>query len=855
MKKLILWLVIIVVLIVGGLLIWKRIEEKAEYELHGTGGQATKVFDEAKQAGRTADSIPAADEDYYADMDYGISKDEATLHARLAPYLREGVTPAEARRLFAIGRNNWIVWTAGNDRLWDILSVRSVGNLDLLKTVSNHPSLKFSRDNRWKYLGLVNEPCYKKGTGGRADRFGLYLDERVTGPDCPPDPFENEAKYPGIKIGARGTGNLPVGSYYGYGTGIVGLRLLPNPAFDAKAQAAWDAERYYTDPDYYNNNNLVKPYRVGMSCGFCHVGPNPSNPPADFENPKWANLNSNPGAQYFWIDRIFMWNADESSFVFQLFHTSRPGALDTSFVSSDQINNPRTMNAVYNLKGRLDIASKWGAERLAGGSLNNDQFNKVKGSYLNPALNSYFKEPDTVLTPHVLKDGADSVGALGALNRVYINIGLFSEEWLLHFVPLIGALPKKPITPITIDALNANSVMWQANVRQTPYVALFFLGSAQPDYLAAAPGGAAHLADAPSVPRGKVVFAERCARCHSSKQPDYVFQNYFKPGCIGPNYLQCWNDYWAHTKTPQYKAAMTQLVNAPDFLTDNFLSTDLRVPVTLLQTNACSPVATNAIAGDTWDNFSSQSYKELPAVGSVTVHHPYTGQPRQWQLPGGGRGYTRPPSLVSVWSTAPFLVNNTLGPFKWQGTVDARMESFNASIEQLLWPEKREGDKSYVTASGKSHPGIIDKTPASSYLYVAPGYLPPQLGWFRGLAQKIFPSAIAGEGGLQIGPIPAGTPINLLSNINLGGASEKDLESLLVTLGKDLHKLPKNATDEQARQVFGNSVDKLLAVNKCPDFVVNRGHYFGTDFLPASEGEPALSDEDKRALIAYLKTL
>jgi hypothetical protein len=802
-KKLILWLIIIVVLIVGGLLIWRRIEEKAEYELHGTGGKATKVFDEAKQAGRTADSIPAADEDYYADMDYGISKDPNTLLARVQPYLREGVTPAEAKRLFAIGRNNWIVWTAGNDRLWDILSVRSLGNLDLLKTVSNHPSLKFSRDNRWKYLGLVNEPCYKKGAGGRADRFGLYLDERVTGPDCTPDPFENEAKYPGIKIGARGTGTLP----------------------------------------------------VGLSYGFCHVGPNPSKPPADFENPKWENLNSNPGAQYFWIDRIFMWNADESSFVFQLFHTSRPGALDTSLVSSDQINNPRTMNAVYNLKGRLDIAAKWGTEKLGGGSLENDQFNKVQGSYLNPALNGYFKEPDTVLTPHVLKDGADSVGALGALNRVYINIGLFSEEWLLHFVPLIGALPKKPITPITIKALNENSVMWQANVRQTPYLALFFLGSATPDYLAAAPGGAGHMADAASVPRGKVVFAERCARCHSSKQPDYVFANYFKPGCVGPNYLQCWNDYWAHTKTPQYKQAMTQLVNAPDFLTDNFLSTELRVPVTLLQTNACSPLATNAIAGDTWDNFSSQSYKELPSVGQVTVHHPYTGAPKQFQMPAGGRGYTRPASLVSVWSTAPFLLNNSLGPFKWQGTVDARMESFNASIEQLLWPEKREGDKSYVTASGKSHPGVIDKTPASSYLYVAPGYLPPELGWFRGITQKIFPSVIAGEGGVQIGPIPAGTPINLLSNINLGGASEKDLESLLKTLAADLHKLPKNATDEQARQVFGNSVEKLLAVSKCPDFVVNRGHYFGTDFLPASEGEPGLSDEDKRALIAYLKTL
>ena len=52
-----------------------------------------------------------------------------------------------------------------------------------------------------------------------------------------------------------------------------------------KAAAAWDPDRYYTDPRYYNNPKLVRPYRVGMSCGFCHVGPNPLRSPADPENP------------------------------------------------------------------------------------------------------------------------------------------------------------------------------------------------------------------------------------------------------------------------------------------------------------------------------------------------------------------------------------------------------------------------------------------------------------------------------------------------------------------------------------------------------------------------------------------
>jgi hypothetical protein len=56
----------------------------------------------------------------------------------------------------------------------------------------------------------------------------------------------------------------------------------------------------------------------------------------------------------------------------------------------------------------------------------------------------------------------------------------------------------------------------------------------------------------------------------------------------------------------------------------------------------------------------------------------------------------------------------------------------------------------------------------------------------------------------------------------------------------------------------------MLALSKCPDLVVNRGHYFGTarfnqqDSLSADEKsygrESELSDGDKRALIAFLKT-
>jgi hypothetical protein len=42
-----------------------------------------------------------------------------------------------------------------------------------------------------------------------------------------------------------------------------------------------------------------------------------------------------------------------------------------------------------------------------------------------------------------------------------------------------------------------------------------------------------------------------------------------------------------------------------------------------------------------------------------------------------------------------------------------------------------------------------------------------------------------------------------------------------------------------------------MDLSKCPDYVVNRGHYFGTS---AFAEEPGLSDNDKRALIEFIKT-
>ena len=779
--------------------------------------QSVPARDEAALASRSVESLPVADEDYFKAMDGALP-----------------LTSDEVK-----GRNTWIVWTGGNDRFWDSVTNYTFGSFDLLKILSSFPDLKFSRDSRWHYLGLVNEPCFDKAKGPDPDRYGLWLDRRRD--DCAPDPFDNAQKYPGVAIGARGQ-TVPVGSLYGAPSGIMGLRLFPNPAFDEAAAKRWDPVRYYTDPAYYNSKDLVRPYRVGMSCGFCHVGPNPNRPPADAEHPRFENLGSLVGAQYFWVDRIFNWRSDESNYLFQVLHTSRPGSLDTSLVATDYINNPRTMNAIYNVWPRLNAARSWGRETLAGGELNNRQFN----DYLQQGpLTQFFQPPSTVFTPHVLKDGSNSVGTLGALNRVYVNIGLFSEEWTQHFIPLIGG---KRQTPIEIADMRANSNYWGATEARTVDMALFLLKASYPHKLADAPGGHRYLSgNTPTLNRGKIVFAENCAGCHSSKQP--AIPAGADPGaCIGPDYLACWDKYWSWTHSDPFKQQMRQIVVADDFLKDNYLSTDMRVPVTLLQTNACSPLASNSLQGEIWSDFSSESYKSLPSVGTITVYDPFTGEPQPFTMPAGGRGYTRVPSLISLWSTAPFLLNNSVGPFNPEPSVAARLSSFDASITQMLWPARRASDPVF----GNRIPGVIDRTTATSYLRVPAGYLPEFVRKSEPIASLIVPSLFDGQGGIEVGPIPKGTPVDLIANLDLlpeGGGRQRlmhdtDVVQLLARLIHDLKTLPAGATDEQAMQVFANVARPLYALSRCPDYVVNRGHYFGSE----------LSDEDKRALIAFVKT-
>jgi 2-hydroxychromene-2-carboxylate isomerase len=103
--------------------------------------------------------------------------------------------------------------------------------------------------------------------------------------------------------------------------------------------------------------------------------------------------------------------------------------------------------------------------------------------------------------------------------------------------------------------------------------------------------------------------------------------------------------------------------------------------------------------------------------------------------------------------------------------------------------------------------------------------------------------------------------VGLLANLELSPegmdpaaqlAHDAKLVAVLGRLKLDLQALPRGASDDEARRVLGNLAAPLLELSKCPDLVVNRGHYFGTDRFAE---EPGLSDGDKRALIEFLKTL
>jgi len=835
--------------------------------------RARPIVDEAMAQGRTAADFPAASTDYFHDMDM-----VADGHGGLRPL---DLTEDEIK-----GRNTWMMWCAGNEVFWDWLAGHSYGFMDLLKLCDFSPRDPWG-GKRFDPAGLIIEPGTK--VPDKPDQFGLYVRVPVDA--------------------AAAAAHPPNPAIYGYASGIVGLRLFPNPAFDAQARARWDPARYRSDATYYTDPKLVRPYRVGMACALCHASPHPLNPPADVEAEQWANLSSSIGAQYFRTRSVFGNLLPPDNFVYHLLDSQPPGTIDTSLVASDNINNPNTMNAIWEVGARLDRSGLFvhrdpayaAAYQARYGHNGFEQLSAASAAM--PVLLA--GAPDALANPRpvprVLLEGADSVGAWGALARVYLNIGTFSERWITLHNPLVGFRKQQPFK---LSDLEANSVYWQANKTRVEYLAKFFLKASAPMRLKDAPGGTAYVKGEgvpwePELAPGRKVFAERCIVCHSSKQPNGLNGAPKGPEAVpGDQILGLLQD-------PGYRQWALAEVEKRDFWENNYLSSEVRVPVTVVQTDASRSLGSNGVAGHIWEDFSSDTYKQLPPVGEIKYWNPFTRREEAWTAPAGGRGYYRPPSLVGLWATAPYLHNNSVGLFNNDPSVRGRMEAFADGIRRLLVAGRT--DEEAAEARWKmgpprdlDHPvnsatperyvqdhGLIWRTPVPTRLHLPassvqgflagvtlgplhslvehPWILPIVLvvaavlllvgGAGRPLRRRLGVAAvvlavisgvvanfIAGRlGDLDIGPLPAGTPVSLLANVNPEAAQmPKNIRDVI----KRLAKLPAAATPEQRQAAFADIANELFAISNSPDLVMDRGHYFARE----------LTDQEREDLIELLKT-
>lgn len=565
----------------------------------GCGTPDKPIYDEAQAAGMTEHDFAPDAFDYFAEMDAAAPRwaaGDAVVSPRPLP-----LSPDQIR-----GRNTWMLWTGGNEAFWDWLANHGYGFVDLLKLVEFNPQDQWPRFAR---AGLIVEPNTR--VPATPDRYGLYIREPVD--EHVPQPREET---------------------FGRSSGIVGLRLFRNPLFDAAAAKRWDVVRYRNDPTYYLDPTLVRPYRVGMTCGLCHVGPHPLNPPADVEAPNWSNLSATIGNQYLRTQQVFGNLLQPDAYLFHVLDSQLPGTLDTSLISSDNINNANTENAIWELGARLDRAGFFFHRRQEG--YEQDYRNRYgtnpperAGDAAARAPVLSYDDPNAYTnprpTPRVLIDGSDSVGPWLALARVYLNIGAYHQRWVTLHNPLFGFRSQKPFK--LADA-RADSVYWRVTEHLMDDLAKYLVKASWPMHLRDAPGGKAYVKGsglpwAQELAPGRRVFAAQCIVCHSSKQPR-IFDETPDTRVLSLLSNQEYQD-WAQAA-----------VNQPKFWQENYLSTDRRLPVSLVKTNASRALASNSIEANVWEEFSSETYKALPASGAIQIWNPFTRKTEEMTMPRGG---------------------------------------------------------------------------------------------------------------------------------------------------------------------------------------------------------------------------
>lgn len=768
------------------------------------------------------------------------------------------------------GREIWFFATAYNDRFFTYTYPQRLGaTIDWYEILGAE-----NKGDLFPAWGAIVDPdCCMPGD---PDCPAQSLDETYGFQWCPGD--DDLLSYVGREgytdpacdfVDAPFDGSTPHGSQdqrqsacdlrFGTSTGALGLRKFPNPRFDAAkwealngSAASWDGYRTMlldADPaDAASENSDARmnrlfdgsvepPFRIGMACGACHIAFDPTNPPADPNNPEWENIDGLVGNQYSRASNMLGNGLSKHRIEWQLIARSRPGVVDTSALPMDLVSNPGTMNAIINFAKRPlheHTFSRWTKAAICPADAAEED------CWCEPGKDGKCWEWTRVTedVPNVLKGGEDSVGYNEAIQRVYFNIGSCAEQcWMNHLPDLRAADPAQRNygqTPFDIGQCRRDCGSFRAIEDRLNEVKAFFL-SARPSDLYAARG-----LDEPrdlelqldeeffdgAVEQGRAVFAETCARCHSSQSGPY--------------------------DNTDFLAASAEDAT----LREDWLGNDEPTLASEVGTYTARAQHSNHMETRVWAQYASENVKARAADPNATE-----------VMTGGGRGYYRNISLLSAWAHAPFMQNNAIGPelcgkddgtktdhysspyvdgdgkpladppecWAYDPSVEGRYELFKASMEDMLYPDRRT-DKMFVL----DHDVIIDVAPA-----IKIGTL---------------------ETGLSVS-IAAGQPAVALNSLRY-----KDLIQDLVLLRRNEPKLDAKYAgilepDELAdlKQSLDAMVSELLAAeghrvieiisdrdhfiqryySNLHDRIENAGHRFGED----------LTDREKQALTAFVATL
>ena len=330
--------------------------------------------------------------------------------------------------------------------------------------------------------------------------------------------------------------------------------------------------------------------------------------------------------------------------------------------------------------------------------------------------------------------------------------------------------------------------------------------------------------------RGREVFAEKCARCHSSIPP-------LEGGAFSSR---------------DFRALGAQGMRA------DWLGSDEAVLASEVATQRCRSLHSNHMAGHIWQEYGSETLRSRPS--DPNIHEPHDG----------GRGYYRNVSLLSLWAHAPFLHNNSIGPELCGRPVNNANNFYRSpypdSNKDLLSPEKAPECWLY----DPSVDGRFELYVASMREMLYPSRRIPKISRFdKGVLMMLGPRIWEGEKrselmGLTL-EFPAGTRVGAVANFQhkefvndmvlarlepstveqkfasqLGSVEAKKIATELSLVSEQIAEEPRRMIEAIGR------FPRLVEIySSCTADIENEGHRFGED----------LSHSDKNALIAFLATL